>query len=131
MKINSSNHEIPNKASLNGKKEILEFNLSSFVYPETLELFKILKIKYSFLDIDAQYWNDDDEYKDGLEVVKNLAVVNDAAERLIKMIQDYNGKLTQDQDGLFNVIELHKNLVNLNSQNRYEELASFLEKMKN
>lgn len=80
---------MPDRINLN-YKDILDYELSSFVYSDTLKFFEILKIDSSFLKLDSNYWADD-AYKNGLEVFNEIAVVNDAAERMVKMVQDYQG----------------------------------------
>lgn len=39
-----------------------------------------------------------EDYQKGLKIVSNLLVVNDVAERNIKLIEDYNSILTKDED---------------------------------
>lgn len=124
--LDEENDSIPNRIVVEAES-VPDLDLSSFVYAETMQLFEILDINTDFLSINAEYWPEDDNYKNGCEVVHELAVINDAAERLIKMIQDYEGKLTEDQEGLFTVVELHRNLVQFKCDKRYEELSNFLD----
>ncbi|KYN10007.1 hypothetical protein ALC57_17866, partial [Trachymyrmex cornetzi] len=43
-------------------------------------------------------WPENEEFKNGLETVKKLKVVNDTAERAVKLIQDYNACLTKNEE---------------------------------
>lgn len=51
-----------------------------------------------FLDIDPKLWNENDQYKKGKKLVNNLHVVNDIAERGVKLIEDYNKLMTKNED---------------------------------
>ena len=47
---------------------------------------------------DPQLWEQHEDYRDALEVVKDLRVVNDTAERGIALVQEYNGLLVKDPE---------------------------------
>ena len=49
-----------------------------------------------FLDLDPKLWNENDQYKKSKELVNNINVVNDIAERGVKLIEDYNKLLTKN-----------------------------------
>lgn len=51
-----------------------------------------------FLKLDPLTWHNSEEYKRGQNIVKNLSVVNDSAERGIKLIQEYHCKITHDEE---------------------------------
>ena len=59
------------------------------------KFFEILKIPIDFLKSPSNTWMDNPSYLDGLEKTYSLKVCNDAAERSIKIIQDF---LTQSKD---------------------------------
>jgi len=52
----------------------------------------------NFLDLDLKLRNENDQYKKGKQLVNNLYVVNDIAERGVKLIEDYNTLLTKNED---------------------------------
>ena len=51
-----------------------------------------------FLTIPPEQWNDNEDYRRGKNRVKNLRVVNDTAERGVKLFDDYNKLLTNDEE---------------------------------
>lgn len=74
--------------------------LSDFCTPNALKLFNRFKMSYEFLKIDPGLWENDKIYLHAKQVIKSLTVVNDPAERGVKLIEDYSGKLTKDEEKL-------------------------------
>lgn len=70
---------------------------SSFVTPGRKTFFTRFSISTDFLDKDPSTWKDDPGYKSGIEKLEKTVVVNDVAERGVKLIQDYNNILTKDE----------------------------------
>lgn len=64
----------------------------------TRNLFPRFGINTDFLLFDPSTWNDRDDFKKGLETCKSITVVNDAAERGVKLFSQYNAILTKDED---------------------------------
>lgn len=95
---------IPKKLQL--KKESLtnfisrDFSdiLEELVSKNTIKIFLRFGISTDFLKLDPLSWHNLEEYKRGQNIVKNLSVVNDSAERGIKLIQEYHGKITHDEE---------------------------------
>ncbi|GBO19129.1 hypothetical protein AVEN_18384-1 [Araneus ventricosus] len=52
----------------------------------------------SFLNISPDLWDRDDSYLKSQEIFQNLRVVNNTAERGVKLMQDFNGLLTVDEE---------------------------------
>lgn len=77
-----------------------EQELSDFVTPHALSLFDRFKLSRRFLKKDASSWEHDKEYLKAKSVLKSLTVVNDSAERGVKLIEDYNKHLTKDEEDL-------------------------------
>ena len=63
--------------------------LDSFVGSRSWLLFDKLGAVGNWMSAEVVEWNEDDEYKMMLRVLKDLKVVNDLAERCIKDIQEY------------------------------------------
>lgn len=84
------------------KKEILQTyaskELSDFVTPNTRTFFDRMKISKDFLEHDPSVWNERDDYSAGVRACYSICVVNDAAERGVKLITDYNKILTNDEE---------------------------------
>jgi len=64
----------------------------------TVELFSRLQIPDTFLAQQPQDWCHDEAYQRGRERIKALRVVNDAAERGVKLFEEYNQIITRDEE---------------------------------
>jgi len=72
------------------------YELDTFIGNDSWLFFKVLKIDSSFLHQPAQVWNTLTEFSQTLEVVRSIVVVNDAAERGVKMTSDYYGRSREE-----------------------------------
>ena len=66
----------------------------------TLQFFRKLRLKDDFLDLPPDTWEEQEDFRDAAAVVRNLAVVNDHAERGVALIEDFNRSLTKDEEQL-------------------------------
>ena len=64
---------------------------SDFVSQNTRQLFTALDIPQRFLTLRPDVWESDNGYIVGQRKVRSLKVVNDAAERGVALIQEFNG----------------------------------------
>lgn len=100
------------------KRNVTELgeSLDELTTTNTAEFFKVLGIDTDFFDKPAKDWSTDIEYQKGEDIVSHLKVVNDHAERAIKLMQDYNRNVTQKethfQNLLLNVEDFRKKLPN-------------------
>ncbi|XP_025411715.1 uncharacterized protein LOC112684409 [Sipha flava] len=62
------------------------------------KLFQRFKISFNFLREDPSTWKALDEYIQAKEILSALKVVNDTAERGIKLMEEYNEKFTKNED---------------------------------
>ncbi|XP_025413648.1 uncharacterized protein LOC112685837 [Sipha flava] len=62
------------------------------------KLFQRFKISFNFLREDPSSWKALDEYIQAKEILSALKVVNDTAERGIKLMEEYNEKFTKNED---------------------------------
>jgi hypothetical protein len=84
------------------------------VTTRTKELFHKMKINTSFLILEPQRWKENEDYVHGQVRMRNLLVVNDLAERGVKLFEDYNKILTNDEDEkqfLLQVVEANRRAV--------------------
>ncbi|GBP30652.1 hypothetical protein EVAR_76197_1 [Eumeta japonica] len=91
-----------------------EVTLEAFVTQRTLKSLSALDIKDSFLELPTDTWNDNDDYLQGKNCLKKLRVVNDTAERGVKLFEDYNTILTKNEDEkqfLLHVVEENRKIV--------------------
>ena len=67
--------------------------------------FKILKIPADFLNTASDTWNNNQSYLKGLQVLKNIKLWNDLAERAINLTQDYC-HLSKSEDRLQDIVQV-------------------------
>ncbi|GBM73182.1 hypothetical protein AVEN_30064-1 [Araneus ventricosus] len=90
---------------------LLEKSIEDFFSQKSLNLLKKLNINISFLNISPDLWERDDSYLKSQEIFQNLRVVNDTAERGVKLMQDINGLLTvveEQKQFLLQCVEDHR-----------------------
>jgi len=68
------------------------------LHRQSLKLFKRLGINLSFLEIDPTEWKNNTNYKFGKKVVDALHIVNDTAERGVKLMEEFNEKFTKNEE---------------------------------
>lgn len=86
-------------------------NLSDFVSTKSQQFFDRFCIETEFMDFDPSTWMTRDDYKEGYEFCRGLHVVNDTAERGVKLITDYNKIISvgeQDKQYLLQVVEQYR-----------------------
>lgn len=92
---------------------VLEKNISDFVSSKTLNFFERLGIDGSIFKKGPFVWENSEEYSAGKITVKSLKVVNDCAERSVKLMQDYHGLITGNEEHkiyALQVIQRHRQL---------------------
>ena len=88
--------EPPKKAHVD-LNSIQTLNLEDFVTSNTKSFFAISGLPSTFLNIPVEDWPTDESFCVSKNAVCNLKVVNDIAERGVKLIEDYNKILTNDE----------------------------------
>lgn len=78
-------------------KCFMKKNLSDFVTADTIKLFERFGLSKAFLSVDAETWSSNESYQKARDIVLNLHVVNDAAERGVKLIETYNKVLCRNE----------------------------------
>jgi len=74
--------------------------LASFLGPRSWLAFSLLGNDDGWLDLPPAQWSGDGRYQEMASIMSDLAVVNDAADRGVKDIQDYaNAARDGDQRG--------------------------------
>lgn len=77
--------------------ELTDSYICDFISKKSPDLFKRYNINKAFLTRDTSSWTKDINFILVLEIVKNLKVDNDAAERSVKLMNDFNNVLTKDE----------------------------------
>lgn len=75
-----------------------EKTIEDFISHRSLNLLTKLDVDIGFLNHSPDLWDMNDSYLKAQETFRNLNVVNDVAERGVKLIQDFNGLLTVDEE---------------------------------
>lgn len=75
----------------------LDKEMDHFVCPQTLNFFRRFGIDEGFLKKDPSVWSEDENYGKGLKIVKQLKVINDVAERGVRLFSDYNEILSRNE----------------------------------
>ncbi|XP_046408122.1 uncharacterized protein LOC124172701 [Ischnura elegans] len=87
---------IPSKEELCGP--LYEKNIYDFISVRSKSLFDRLKIDDSFLHEYPATWSSNASFQEARKKVSTLRAVNDAAERAVKLIQDYHGVITVEEE---------------------------------
>jgi len=61
-------------------------------------MFKRFGLSTNFLKMDPSEWNTQNDYIHGQQTIRSLKVVNDTAERGVKLMEEFNDKITKDKD---------------------------------
>lgn len=101
--INDDEEEIELKKKIALKLEdvsqfIQKDLLIDLINSKSIGMFKRFQISTQFLTIDPANWNNHEDYKVGKQIINSLKVVNDTAERGVKLIEEYNKKFTKNEE---------------------------------
>lgn len=77
---------------------IFEKNIDDFVSVKSKFLFNRLKIDDSFLNKSPSSWSSDDTFQKAKMKLLTLRAVNDTAERAVKLMQDFHGLITVEEE---------------------------------
>ena len=66
----------------------------------SLNLFNRMGLQTSFMETNPASWGDVEEFKNAKAIIKALKVVNDHAERVVALVQEYSGLLTKGEEQL-------------------------------
>ena len=70
--------------------------LVDLVTPTSFKFFSILGLGYSWLEMNPEKWEEEEEYIKAREFVRTVKVTNDVAERGVKLASDFATMLTKD-----------------------------------
>ena len=115
---NKSVYGKPQFPSINGKQ-----NASDFIHPDSCFFFRVLKLDTSFLHTSVESWEQQSSYQLNRNVVKNLEVVNDSAERGVRLAADYltRTQIESKYQNVLHVVEKDRHLV---ADQRYRSQSS-------
>lgn len=78
-------------------EDVLKSDLAQFITSETTQFFSRFEIKMDFIKKDPTEWHLDNNYMTATSIVTKIRVVNDTAERGVKLIEDFNATLTKNE----------------------------------
>lgn len=93
--------DLPKKLTLKAEEicNFLDRNLPvELLSRNSLKTFTRFNINSDFLKIDSAKWDDNFDYKRGQDIIKSIKVVNDTAERHVKLMKEYNKTITKNED---------------------------------
>lgn len=96
-KINKSSSNIK-RLPATTVKSIENKSIHHFINKDSMNFFLRFKMKTSFLKQDSSDWSKNADYIICKEIVKNLKVTNDIAERGVKLISGFNKLITRDEE---------------------------------
>ncbi|KAJ6648133.1 hypothetical protein Bhyg_03358 [Pseudolycoriella hygida] len=89
------------------EKKIYKKELFDLVGPSSMTVLKSLKIDIDFMfENDVRNWKHIDECGKAKEIVDSFKVVNDTAERALKMMTDFNQSLTHNEEGKQDLLQV-------------------------
>ena len=84
-----------------------DFDLSDFMGEDSWSFFHILKLKSSFISLPVKEWPANCDFQEGKRVVDSLSVVNDGAERGVKLAHNFldAAKTNKNFQNILQVVE--------------------------
>ena len=89
-------------------------SVADFVTSRSLNLFSAFSLSQQFLEEDVTTWSSSEDYLAACKIIHAVKVVNDCAERAVKLATDFNEILTKSDEQrqlLYQVVEHHRKLV--------------------
>ena len=96
--------EEPHKKRNSQLRELPEMCLSDLSTKNTMRFFQTLDINVEFFTMSVSEWVSRVDYTQGKQIVDHLRVVNDHAERGVKLMTDYNQTVTKDENSFQNLL---------------------------
>ena len=88
------------------------YDISDYLGPDSIGFFTRLGLDLNFLEHDVDSWEELESYQEALKAVKHLKVVNDAAERGVKLTADFMGAAKKEKfQKVLQVVENDRRLV--------------------
>ena len=90
--------EEPAKRANIEMRKCQNMRIEDFVTINTMTFFCRFGISAGFLNCDPDLWPQQDDYKNAIKTVEHLRVVNDNAERVVALIEEYNSIITKKEN---------------------------------
>ena len=100
------------------------YDISDYMGPDSIGLFTTLGLDLNFLEHDAESWEELETYQAALKAVKHLKVVNDAAERGVKLTAYFMGVAKKEKfQKILQMVENDRTLVS-NQRKRHVRIIN-------
>lgn len=96
--------------------------MEQFIDPNSINFFYKLGLSTSWLEEECISWVRNSSYLECLSIIKKLTVVNDIAERGVKLMQEYNDLFTKNEEQKQFIIQVLDDYRNKNIKNTKESL---------
>ena len=95
------------------KDNVDSIDLSRFIGEDSWSIFMLMKLDCGFLDTPVEEWSSDDRYLQIRKIVCSFSVVNDAAERGVKLAYDFldGAKSEENLQKILQVVENDRNMI--------------------
>ena len=90
---------------------VSQLMLPDFISSNTVKFSAAMQTEMDFLQQDPSVWQSNERYIDGCHKIRQLKVVNDAAERGVSLIENFNTVITNQEEQkqyLLQVVEHHR-----------------------
>ncbi|XP_076279088.1 uncharacterized protein LOC143208527 isoform X1 [Lasioglossum baleicum] len=87
-------------------KLYIDITMDNFVSTQTLKFFSRFDINIDFMSKDPALWEADNNYKAATRIVGNLQIVNDVAERAVKLMKEYSDCITKDENERQDILQI-------------------------
>lgn len=82
------------QVNTHGIRNLMQCEVTDFVSGHTIDFFHRFKFSTEFLKLEPNPWKNNPEYLRAFEAINHMRVVNDSAERGVKLISDFQNALT-------------------------------------
>lgn len=86
-----------------------DFSIAGLISNNTNKFFEIAEISCKLFEKDPSFWKQNEDFLKTQQIMNNLTVVNDPAERAIGLIKNVNNTLTKDLSEQNNIIQVVEN----------------------
>ena len=84
--------------SIEEMEHLRKVDMDYFIDPSSIILFERLKLNKSFLRPNVDDWDNNEGYNKNIEILKDLQVINDVAERGVHLTKEYINLLTRKEN---------------------------------
>jgi len=100
---NTDHIEVDKRNKLFVKESEVEYVLTKnlpldLLSSRSLNMFRRFHISTDFLTTDPSRWKDQKGYNNGKVIIASLKVVNDTAERGVKLMEEFNQRFTENEE---------------------------------